>query len=176
MDPTKHATLRPLPPGSDLLEHDHLSVRAVNALSLAGYLRLADVAGFTDEELRSLPAIGVTTVAEIRAALEEAGLARGRYPAARARLEESGGDPGRIRVLDLGMTFRTTNPMVGAGIETVEQAESRTDRELLGLRQFGTRSLHEYRSTLADALQELLGATRARKVLERWADARDARS
>jgi DNA-directed RNA polymerase alpha subunit len=79
-------------------------------------------------------------------------------------------------VLDLGMTFRTTNPMVGAGIETVEQAESRTDRELLALRQFGTRSLHEYRSTVADALQELLGPAKARKVLERWADARDART
>jgi DNA-directed RNA polymerase alpha subunit len=174
VDPN-HPQLHPLLPGSDLCEHDALSVRAINVLNGVGVVRLAEVASWNDERLLAIRGLGVGVLEEIRSALAAVGADLGRYPAARARLAEVGGDPGQIRVVDLALSHRATRALVEAGLETLAQAETWTDLELLTLPKVGTRSVHEYRSTVADALHELLGPARAERVLEGWAEARDSR-
>ena len=162
-----------LPPDTDLLDHD-LSVRAINALFKSGIFTVDAVHKLDDDDLLALPGVGIRVVEELRTVLGGSHAGGRMHDIARARMAENGGDPGAIHVADLRMTYRATHPLVAAGLATVGQVEELSDRELLALPWFGTRSLYEYRSTVGKFLTELLGERKARRVLESWVSARDA--
>jgi hypothetical protein len=61
-------------------------------------------------------------------------------------IQVEGGTP----LEQLGLSTRTFQAIVNAGISTVDQLQQKTDQELLGIRNFGQKSLEEIRARLAD--------------------------
>jgi len=54
------------------------------------------------------------------------------------------------KIEDLGLSKRTTNALVNAGIITLKQLIQKTERDLMGLRNFGERAINEVRTMLKE--------------------------
>jgi DNA-directed RNA polymerase subunit alpha len=150
------------------LEQDlELSIRGTNLARRVGARTAGELARFTAEELLSAKGFGETSLREIRDALARRGLRLG------MSLAELEGRPGlqarivprRERPLDkaeidleralnmslceLELSVRATNCLESEAITTVRDLVSRSDEELLEVRNFGLTTLKEVRAKLA---------------------------
>jgi len=137
-----------------------LSVRARNCLKKMQIRTLGDLLKITEAELLSYKNFGEQSLVEIKAMLQSKGLRLGQG------LEGPGGRPGvRKDILDelksmvpetvlnkpisaLELSVRARKALQLLSIGTLGELASRTEAELMGVKNFGATSLHEIRERL----------------------------
>ena len=137
-----------------------LSVRARNCLKKMQIRTLGDLLKITEAELLSYKNFGEQSLIEIKAMLSSKGLRLGQG------LEGPGGRPGgRKDILDelkatvpeailnkpissLELSVRARKALQLLSISTLGELASRTEAELMGVKNFGATSLHEIRERL----------------------------
>ena len=138
-----------------------LSVRARNCLKKMQIRTLGDLLKITEAELLSYKNFGEQSLVEIKNMLSSKGLRLGQG------LEGPGGRPGvRKEILDelkqlvpetvlnkpissLELSVRARKALQLLSITTLGELASRTEAELMGVKNFGATSLHEIRERLA---------------------------
>lgn len=130
-----------------------LSVRSRNCLTKLGVKTLGEMVRHTEEDLLAHKNFGETSLQEVKDLLTSKGLylGMGRADDRRRRARFSaGGNPLLARpVFELGLSARARSCMVRLGITTIGELVAHTERELLGVRNFGQTSLRELRTRLA---------------------------
>jgi DNA-directed RNA polymerase subunit alpha len=149
-----------------------LSVRARNCLNKMQIHTLGDLVTKTEQELLSYKNFGETSLNEIKEILRSKGLRLGmpREEAvasieARARRatgtaapgNETGGGAAERPITDLQLSIRARRTVETLGCLTVGDICKHSADELLGMPNFGTTSLQELRSKLADLGLKLAG-------------------
>lgn len=137
-----------------------LSVRARNCLKKMNIHTLGDLLRTTEAELLAYKNFGDTSLQEIKAMLEQRGLSLGqaredRDEEAKEEVYEQLAGSGNEAMLeqpvtDLDLSVRARKALSLLGIETVGDLVSRTEAELLGIKNFGQTSLNEIKEALAE--------------------------
>ncbi len=137
-----------------------LSVRARNCLKKMQIRTLGDLLKISEAELLSYKNFGETSLTEIKTMLASKGLRlgqglEGHYTWARRQLYEQlkGKAPEAvlnkpISVLDLSVRARTAIQFLG--IQTLGDLATRTEAELMGVKNFGATSLSEIKTKIAE--------------------------
>ena len=135
-----------------------LSVRARNCLKKMQIRTLGDLLRITEAELLSYKNFGETSLVEIKSMLASKGLRlgqglEGQYSRARKEVYEQlkGQAPESvlnkpISVLDLSVRARKALQLLN--VQTIGDLATRTDAELMGVKNFGATSLHEIKEKL----------------------------
>ena len=135
-----------------------LSVRARNCLKKMKIRTLGDLLKITEAELLSYKNFGETSLVEIKTMLSQKGLRlgqglEGRYSAVRKEIydELRGKAPDHILnkpVSALELSVRARKALQQLGVQTIGDLASRTEAELMGVKNFGQTSLVEIREKL----------------------------
>jgi DNA-directed RNA polymerase subunit alpha len=137
-----------------------LSVRARNCLKKMQIRTLGDLLKITEAELLSYKNFGETSLVEIKSMLASKGLRlgqglEGQYSRVRKQIYEElrGKAPESvlnkpISVLDLSVRARKALQLLN--IQTIGDLATRTEAELMGVKNFGQTSLNEIRQKLTD--------------------------
>jgi DNA-directed RNA polymerase subunit alpha len=137
-----------------------LSVRARNCLKKMQIRTLGDLLRITEAELLSYKNFGETSLVEIKAMLAQKGLrlgqgVEGHHHRARREIYEQlkGKAPEQvlnkpISVLDLSVRARKALQMLN--IQTIGDLATRTEAELMGVKNFGQTSLEEIKEKLSE--------------------------
>jgi len=138
-----------------------LSVRARNCLKKMNIRTLGDLLRTTEAELLAYKNFGETSLQEIKAMLAQKGLRLGQAAEdaddpARSDVYEQlaeSGDAEKLNqsVADLDLSVRARKALSLLGIRTIGDLISRTEAELLGIKNFGQTSLNEIKERLHDA-------------------------
>lgn len=137
-----------------------LSVRSRNCLEKMNVTTLGDLTRISEQELLMFKNFGETSLTEIKQMMASKNLRLGQA------LEESGKKPpadvqpaprkadDRSRLLErpvdeLGLSIRSRHCMQTLGIETIGDLVSKSEKELLEAKNFGTTSLYNIRKKLA---------------------------
>ena len=136
-----------------------LSVRARNCLKKMKIRTLGDLLKITEAELLSYKNFGETSLVEIKTMLSQKGLRlgqglEGRYSQVRKEIydELRGKAPDHILnkpVSALELSVRARKALQQLGVQTIGDLASRTEAELMGVKNFGQTSLVEIREKLA---------------------------
>ena len=141
-----------------------MSVRSRNCVARLGAKTLGDLIRHTEEDLLSHKNFGETSLQEIKDLLASKGLYLGmgrdeeRRRRARARLGPSDNPVLNRPVADLGLSVRGRACMQKMGVITIGDLVARSEKELLGVKNFGQTSLREVRDKLAAMGLTLKGA------------------
>jgi len=137
-----------------------LSVRARNCLKKMNIRTLGDLLRTTEAELLAYKNFGETSLEEIKAMLAQKGLhlgqgAEDRQSVARQEAYEQLAGSGNENLLDapvteLDLSVRARKALSLLGIQTIGDLVSRTEAELLGIKNFGQTSLEEIKEKLAE--------------------------
>lgn len=137
-----------------------LSVRARNCLKKMQIRTLGDLLRISESELLSYKNFGETSLVEIKAMLAQKGMrlgqgVEGQYSRARKEIYEQlrGKAPDSvlnkpISVLDLSVRARKALQMLN--IQSIGDLATRTEAELMGVKNFGATSLDEIKAKLTD--------------------------
>ena len=135
-----------------------LSVRARNCLKKMKIRTLGDLLKITEAELLSYKNFGETSLVEIKTMLSQKGLRlgqglEGRYSQVRKEIydELRGKAPDHILnkpVSALELSVRARKALQQLGVQTIGDLASRTEAELMGVKNFGQTSLVEIREKL----------------------------
>lgn len=135
-----------------------LSVRARNCLKKMQIRTLGDLLKVSEAELLSYKNFGETSLVEIRSMLSSKGLRLGQnletqYHRVRAEVYEELKDQASEAVLakniaQLDFSVRARKALQLLGVYTVGDLATRTEAELMGIKNFGATSLHEVREKL----------------------------
>ena len=135
-----------------------LSVRARNCLKKMKIRTLGDLLKITEAELLSYKNFGETSLVEIKAMLSQKGLRlgqglEGQYSQVRKEIYEElrGKAPDHILnkpVSALELSVRARKALQQLGAQTIGDLASRTEAELMGVKNFGQTSLVEIREKL----------------------------
>jgi len=136
-----------------------LSVRARNCLKKMEIRTLGDLLKVSEAELLSYKNFGETSLVEIKAMLSARGLRLGQnlesqYHRVRAEVYEDLKDRAPEEVLSrpissLNFSVRSRKALQILGVQTVGDLATRTEAELMGIKNFGSTSLDEVREKLA---------------------------
>ncbi|MEC8559393.1 MAG: DNA-directed RNA polymerase subunit alpha C-terminal domain-containing protein [Planctomycetota bacterium] len=136
-----------------------LSVRARNCLKKMKIRTLGDLLKITEAELLSYKNFGETSLVEIKTMLSQKGLRlgqglEGRYSQVRKEIydELRGKAPDHILnkpVSALELSVRARKALQQLGVQTIGDLASRTEAELMGVKNFGQTSLVEIREKLS---------------------------
>ena len=137
-----------------------LSVRARNCLKKMNIRSLGDLLRITESELLSYKNFGETSLLEIKQMLAAKGLRLGQladdhHRHARHEVYESAKGSAAAVFLekpinDLNLTIRARKAIQALNIRTIGDLCSRTEAELMGVKNFGSTSLVEIRERLGD--------------------------
>ena len=140
-----------------------LSVRSRNCLAKMGVRTLGDLVQRTEQELLSYKNFGETSLQEIKDILAQKGLRLGmgreevaRDDQARTILEGIGtGEADKRKLLqkpltELELSVRSRHCMSVLGLKTVNDLISRSEAELMTIKNFGQTSLNEVKQKLAE--------------------------
>jgi len=133
-----------------------LTVRARNCLKKMNIRTLGDLLRITESELMAYKNFGEASLAEIKEMLAAKGLRLGqRIEDQHRRLGRASSDRGRggpedRPISDLNLTVRSRKALQALGIHTIGELASRTEAELMGIKNFGQTSLEEVRQKLAE--------------------------
>ena len=139
-----------------------LSVRSRNCLTKMNIHTLGDLVTKTEQELLSYKNFGETSLAEIKAILNEKDLQLGMNPAAEAErlrmplpgLEAEEAAPetdiGTQPISDLQLSVRAWKCLISSGIATLADLTECTSQRLLSIKNFGRTSLSEVRAKLKE--------------------------
>ncbi len=139
-----------------------LSVRSRNCLAKMGVRTLGDLIQRSEQELLSYKNFGETSLQEIKDILAQKGLRLGmggdemaQDDAAHAILEGIGGDAERRTAMnrplsDLELSVRSRHCMNVLGLKTVGDLASRSEAELMTIKNFGQTSMNEVKQKLAE--------------------------
>lgn len=137
-----------------------LSVRARNCLKKMNVRTLGDLLRISEAELMGYKNFGETSLTEIRSVLAQRGLRLGQgleeqQTAARQQVYEelrgSGTEESLVLTMEeLNLSARAHKALSLLSIETVGDLISRTEAELLGVKNFGSTSLDEIKEKLAE--------------------------
>jgi DNA-directed RNA polymerase subunit alpha len=136
-----------------------LSVRARNCLKRVGVRTLGDLVKISEAELLSYKNFGETSLLEIKEMLSTKGLRLGQSAEGagfRRGSEKLDHVKGKVAeavlakpVSALELTVRPRKAVQQLGIQTLGELASRTEAELMGVKNFGANSLDEIREKLA---------------------------
>ena len=145
-----------------------LSVRARNCLKKMNIRTLGDLLRVTEAELMGYKNFGEASLVEIKQMLSQRGLRLGQgredqHRRVRAKVQEQLKGTGNERILaksvaDLGLSVRARKALQLLGIQTIGDLAARTEAELMGVKNFGSTSLHEVKAKLTEfglSLREL---------------------
>jgi len=142
-----------------------LSVRARNCLKKMEIRTLGDLLKVSEAELLSYKNFGETSLVEIKAMLTSRNLRLGQnletqYHRVRAEVYEDLKDRASEEVLSrpissLNFSVRSRKALQILGVQTVGDLATRTEAELMGIKNFGSTSLDEVRERLANVGLEL---------------------
>src|SRR6185295_9528843 len=142
-----------------------LSVRARTALKKMNIRSLGDLLRITEAELMSYKNFGDTSLSEIKKMLSAKNLRLGQgledaHRSRRHQIADSLKGSGREAVLnkpvsDLQLSVRARKALQLLNIQTLGDLASRTEAELMGIKNFGATSLQEVRDRLAENALEL---------------------
>ncbi|HBS28544.1 MAG TPA: hypothetical protein DEB06_03615 [Phycisphaerales bacterium] len=142
-----------------------LSVRARNCLKKMNIRTLGDLLRITEAELMSYKNFGDASLTEIKDMLSIKGLRLGQgledaHRRVRREVFESLRGGGNEAVLskpvsDLGLSVRARKALQVLGIQSLGDLASRTEAELMGVKNFGATSLDEVKAKLAQHGLEL---------------------
>ena len=138
-----------------------LSVRARNCLKKMQIRTLGDLLKITESELLAYKNFGETSLIEIKQmlaakglrlgqGLEGAGYARVRNEIYEKLKEQVGAEVLEKSVASLEFSVRCRKALQMLGVQTLGDLASRTEAELMGVKNFGQTSLDEIRERLAD--------------------------
>jgi DNA-directed RNA polymerase subunit alpha len=137
-----------------------LSVRARTCLKKMNIRSLGDLLRITEAELMSYKNFGETSLTEIKAMLTARGLRLGQglddaHRAARRAVADSLKGSGKEAALakpvgDLQLSVRARKALQLLDIQTLGDLASRTEAELMGVKNFGATSLSEVKERLAE--------------------------
>lgn len=140
-----------------------LSVRSRNCLAKMGVRSLGDLVQKTEAELLSYKNFGETSLQEIKDVLAQKGLRLGmsreeiasEAAEARSILEGIGSDADRRKILqkpltELELSVRSRHCMNVLGLKTVADLCSKSEAELMTIKNFGQTSLNEVKQKLAE--------------------------
>jgi len=152
----KHSTMLDTP-----ISDFELSVRARNCLKKMNIRTLGDLLRTTEAELLAYKNFGETSLQEIKAMLAQKGLRLGQavddggeeVPADVYEQFAEAGDAEKLNqsVAELDLSVRARKALSLLGIRTIGDLVSRTEAELLGIKNFGQTSLNEIKEKLHDA-------------------------
>ena len=133
------------------VEELEFSVRTQCVLQNANIRTLGELASKTESELLRTKNCGRKCLKEVKDVLTERGLSFSSEPEAIRRMKAAP-TPDLIdlntNVWELGFSNRAKGCLAGAGIRTLGELTSKTDRELLKIKQFGMESLKEVKQFL----------------------------
>ncbi len=141
-----------------------MSVRSRNCLARLGCKTLGDLIRHTEDDLLGHKNFGETSLQEIKDLLNSKALYLGmgrdeeRRRRARARLGPNDNPVLNRPVADLGLSVRGRSCMQKLGVITIGDLTSRSEKDLLGIKNFGQTSLREIRDKLAEMGLSLKGA------------------
>ncbi|HVL29690.1 MAG TPA: DNA-directed RNA polymerase subunit alpha C-terminal domain-containing protein, partial [Sphingomicrobium sp.] len=140
-----------------------LSTRARNALKKMGVRTVGDLLRISEAEMMAYKNLGETTLLEIRSVLAQRGLKLGQAldrqrSAAREQVVQELAESGQEEKLDLldrsvdelDLSVRAQKALTLLGITTMGDLVSRTEAELLGIKNFGATSLEEIKEKLTE--------------------------
>lgn len=140
-----------------------LSTRARNSLKKMGIRTVGDLLRISEAELTAYKNLGDTTLLEIKSVLASRGLRLGQAldqqrSAAREQVVQQLSDSGQEEkvgmldrsVDDLNLSVRAAKALTLLGITTLGDLVSRTEAELLGIKNFGSTSLDEIKEKLEE--------------------------
>ncbi|MCE5341741.1 MAG: tetratricopeptide repeat protein [Planctomycetaceae bacterium] len=137
-----------------------LSVRSRNCLKKMNINSIGDLLKISETELLAYKNFGETSLTEIKAMLESRGLrlgmaAEGKFPEDLSKIgfEDEGDDDLDDEMLtksveDFGLSVRAKNCLSQLNIKTLGELVSKTEAELMGVKNFGATSLSEIRQML----------------------------
>jgi DNA-directed RNA polymerase subunit alpha len=136
-----------------------LSVRSRNCLKKMNINTIGDLLKITETELLAYKNFGETSLTEIKAMLESRGLRlgmaiEGKFPEELPKLGlEDEGDDMDDEILsksveDFGLSVRAKNCLAQLNIRTIGDLVSKTEAELMGVKNFGATSLSEIHQML----------------------------
>ncbi len=137
-----------------------LSVRSRNCLKKMNINSIGDLLKISETELLAYKNFGETSLTEIKAMLESRGLrlgmtAEGKFPEDLSKIgfEDEGDDDLDDEMLtksveDFGLSVRAKNCLLQLNIKTLGELVSKTEAELMGVKNFGATSLSEIRQML----------------------------
>lgn len=138
-----------------------LSVRSRNCLKQMNIFTLGDLLKITEPELLAYKNFGETSLNEIKAMLRQKGLRLGQLleePPEQLNLDlrkpaVPGGDPELLSrsVTELELSARSRKCLQRLGVTTLGDLASRTEQELLAIKNFGQTSLNEIKRRLTEA-------------------------
>ncbi len=138
-----------------------LSVRARTCLKKMNIRTLGDLLRITEAELLSYKNFGDTSLTEIKKMLSAKGLRLGQgledaHRHARRQLADQVKGSGKEAMLakpvtELQLSVRARKALQLLGIQTLGDLASRTEAELMGVKNFGATSLQEVKERLAEA-------------------------
>ncbi|MCC6659417.1 MAG: tetratricopeptide repeat protein [Phycisphaerales bacterium] len=138
-----------------------LSVRARTCLKKLNIRTLSDLLRYSEAELLSYKNFGESSLTEIKAMLAGKGFRLGQgaddaYRQARRSIADQLKGSGREQVLnkpvgDLQLSVRARKALQLLNIQTMGDLASRTEAELMGVKNFGATSLQEVKERLAEA-------------------------
>jgi len=137
-----------------------LSVRARNCLKKMNIRTLGDLLRVTEAELMGYKNFGEASLVEIRNMLATKGLRLGQgleeqHRRMRARVSEGLKGSGKEQILnrsiaELNLSVRARRALQLLNIQTLGDLVTRTEAELMGVKNFGTTSLDEMKEKLAE--------------------------
>jgi DNA-directed RNA polymerase subunit alpha len=132
-----------------------LSVRARNCLKKMNIRTLGDLLRVSEAELMGYKNFGEASLVEIKQMLASKGLRLGQGLDEHRRRGGEGGGGGKDAFLarpvaDLGLSVRARKALQMLNIHTVGDLASRTEAELMGVKNFGTTSLEEVKEKLGE--------------------------
>jgi DNA-directed RNA polymerase subunit alpha len=159
------------PPGQDMpssalldtpVTDFDLSVRTRNALRKMEIRTLADLLRITEAELRSYKNFGEASLEEIKAMLAQRGLRFGQsidtqqsvtkqavYDELQAQTQQ-GDDTFDRSVNELQLSVRARKALALLNIQSIGDLCTKTEAELMGVKNFGLTSLHEIKERMSD--------------------------
>jgi len=145
-----------------------LSVRSRNCLKQMGLHTVGDLLRVTESELLNYKNFGETSLNEIKALLTQKGLRLGQAMEESLTTDAEGtdtlpsvvGDPAVLGrpVSELELSVRSRRCLQRLGITTLEELVSRSEAELLAIKNFGLTSLNEIRRQLKERGLSLRGS------------------
>ncbi len=137
-----------------------LSVRARNCLKKMQIRTLGDLLRISEAELLSYKNFGETSLTEIKTMLASKGLRlgqglEGQYTWARKQIYDQLRGKASVAVLNkpisvLDLSVRARKALQHLGIQSLGDLATRTEAELMGVKNFGATSLYEIRGKLTD--------------------------
>ncbi|NVM20268.1 MAG: hypothetical protein HWN68_00625 [Desulfobacterales bacterium] len=133
---------------SEPVESLQLSVRSVNCLHSNNIHYIGELLAKRDEELIAIPHIGKKSFQEIKDGLFDIGLYTGLNVEIIIETREPSDDENvSSRSVDtLNLSVRSRNCLKQANIRTISELQTKTDKELFAIRNFGRQCLREIRT------------------------------